>query len=135
MKLEYDLSELDETAVKVINHTKNKILLFYGEMGVGKTTLIKSIAKQLGVQDRVTSPTFSIVNEYVTTEEKTIAHFDFYRLKNEEEALDLGFDQYLERADWIFIEWPEKIASYIPKNSQNVEISSIKGQKRKIIIS
>ncbi len=91
-----------------------KIWLFYGEMGAGKTTLIASIAKELGVKTAIASPTFSIVNEYRGSEE-TIYHFDFYRLRKEEEAYDLGYEEYLDSGHYCFIEWPEKISLILPE--------------------
>ena len=117
MKIFYhNLKELDEVAEKIIKFADNfTIWTFEGEMGVGKTTLIKAIGKHMGVLDTIQSPTFSIVNEYQTLEEDTIYHFDFYRLNNESEALDLGYEEYFYDQYYCFIEWPTKIASLIPK--------------------
>lgn len=123
METTYILSQIDSVALRIIESTKSNILLFYGDMGVGKTTLITSLAKQLGVTENISSPTFSIVNEYRTLDNKTIYHFDAYRINQEEEILDLGFEEYIEQGDWIFIEWPEKITSFIPENSQKAYIS------------
>jgi len=123
METTYILSQIDSVALRIIESTKSNILLFYGDMGVGKTTLITSLAKQLGVTENISSPTFSIVNEYRTLDNKIIYHFDAYRINQEEEILDLGFEEYIEQGDWIFIEWPEKIASFIPENSQKAYIS------------
>ena len=92
-----------------------KIFLFYGDMGAGKTTFIKSLCEQLGTNDTVTSPTFSIVNEYQGKRSK-IYHFDFYRLKNQTEALDMGYEEYFYSGDYCLIEWPEKIAGLLPAN-------------------
>ena len=86
-----------------------KIVAFYGEMGTGKTTFITAICKQLGVTDNISSPTFSIVNEYRTTLNETIFHFDFYRINSEIEALDLGYENYFYSGQRCFIEWPQKI--------------------------
>lgn len=86
-----------------------KIWIFDGEMGAGKTTLIKSICKNLGVMDEVSSPTFSIVNEYKTVDGKTVYHFDFYRVKSIEEAYDMGVEDYFNSGNLCLIEWPEKI--------------------------
>ena len=123
MEITYVLSQIDSISVRIIESTKSNVLLFYGEMGVGKTTLITSLAKQLGVTETVSSPTFSIVNEYRTSDDKVLYHFDAYRLNQEEEILDIGFEEYLDQGDWIFIEWPEKIARFIPENSQIIHIS------------
>ncbi|WP_299764650.1 tRNA (adenosine(37)-N6)-threonylcarbamoyltransferase complex ATPase subunit type 1 TsaE [uncultured Dokdonia sp.] len=123
MEITYILSQIDSISARIIEATKSTVLLFYGDMGVGKTTLITSLAKQLGVTENVSSPTFSIVNEYQTSEGKRIFHFDAYRIEQEEEILDIGFEEYIEQGDWIFIEWPEKIRSFIPKNNQKIHIS------------
>ena len=85
----------------------NKVVLFYGEMGAGKTTLIKEICAQLGVTDGMSSPTFALVNEYHTKDNSTIYHFDLYRIKNIEECLDMGMEEYIQSGNYCFIEWPE----------------------------
>lgn len=132
MKTTYTLSQLDEVAKQIIAESKSKVLLFYGEMGNGKTTLIKALCKALGVSDPVTSPTFSIVNEYLGTQNTLLYHFDCYRIEEEEEILDIGFDQYLENGDWIFIEWPQKIENLLPTNSQEIKISNLNMNSRSI---
>jgi len=132
MKTTYTLSQLDEVAKQIIAESKSKVLLFYGEMGNGKTTLIKALCKALGVSDPVTSPTFSIVNEYLGTQNTLLYHFDCYRIEEEEEILDIGFDQYLENGDWIFIEWPQKIKNLLPTNSQEIKISNLNINSRSI---
>lgn len=99
-------------------------------MGVGKTTLIKEICKQLGVRDNISSPTYSLVNEYKGGEENTIYHFDFYRIQEEEEAYDIGFEEYLDTNAWIFIEWPEKISNLLPENSVKIKIKLLDDGKR-----
>lgn len=129
MTIVYTIDELAETAQKLITNTKCKILLFNAEMGVGKTTLIKEICSQLGVQDAITSPTYSLVNEYKGTTD-TIYHFDFYRIQNEEEAYDIGFEEYLQTNAWIFIEWPDKILNLLPKNNATIKISLLENGKR-----
>jgi len=131
MTIEYNLQEIDPIAKKLLDSTAATIFLFYGEMGVGKTTLINAIAKQLGVTHKTSSPTFSLVNEYEGNA-KSIFHFDFYRLENEEEALDIGLEEYLSGNSYIFIEWPEKIASYLPKNCKKVYLEAIDVKQRKI---
>lgn len=130
----YSLSNIDDVAMHLISNSKSNILLLEGDMGVGKTTLIKALCLSLGVISIVKSPTFSIVNEYVTPENESIFHFDFYRIENEEEALDIGFDQYLKEGKWIFIEWPEKISTLIPNNSQKVQIYRLSEKERTIVI-
>jgi len=129
MTIEYTIDELTQTAQKLITNTTHKILLFHADMGVGKTTLIKEICVQLGVDDVISSPTYSLVNEYKGTKD-TIYHFDFYRIQDEEEAYDIGFEEYLQTDAWIFIEWPDKILNLLPENSATVKISLVEDGKR-----
>ncbi|MEN0050273.1 MAG: tRNA (adenosine(37)-N6)-threonylcarbamoyltransferase complex ATPase subunit type 1 TsaE, partial [Bacteroidota bacterium] len=104
------LAELPRVAQQLLTYAKaKKIITFTGEMGAGKTTLIQQICQQLGVQEAVTSPTFSIVNEYTNAQEDLIFHIDLYRLKSEEEAINIGIEEYLDQADYCFIEWPQII--------------------------
>ncbi|MGJ8666113.1 MAG: tRNA (adenosine(37)-N6)-threonylcarbamoyltransferase complex ATPase subunit type 1 TsaE [Patiriisocius sp.] len=114
MKLIFTAHEIPSVAKQVIDALPSKTVLFYGQMGVGKTTLIKEIAKQLGVTTTLTSPTFSIVNEYETASNDMLYHFDCYRIEDENEALDFGIEEYLSSGNYNFIEWPEKISSHIP---------------------
>jgi len=107
----------------------HRIFLFYGEMGAGKTTFIKSLCEVLGVDDNVSSPTFSIVNEYVLPDHN-VYHFDFYRIKKEAEALDLGYEDYLYSGDYCFIEWPEKIAGLLPATYVEVRLTEISESSR-----
>jgi tRNA threonylcarbamoyladenosine biosynthesis protein TsaE len=106
-----------------------KIFLFYGEMGAGKTTLIKSLCEGLGVKEPATSPTFSIVNEY-QGESSKIYHFDFYRLKNQSEALDLGYEEYFYSGNYCFIEWPEKIPDLLPDHYIHVDVQVVSDNER-----
>lgn len=105
---------------------------FYGEMGAGKTTLIKGICDQLGVTDNMSSPTFSLVNEYETSEHETIYHFDFYRIKNQQEALDIGVDEYFYSDHYCFIEWPERVADLIPSHHVEISFKLVDGNRRVI---
>ena len=117
------IKELNKVAKTIIESIDEKnVICFYGKMGVGKTTLIKDICSELGVKDNVTSPTFSIVNEYISFEGKSVFHFDFYRIEDEREALDLGYEEYFYKNSLCFVEWPEKIKSLIPNNVLNVKI-------------
>ncbi len=112
----YSLADLPSAAKQLLQFsTTEKIFLFYGEMGAGKTTLIKAICTELGVDGNISSPTFSIVNEY-SSPQGTIYHFDFYRLKNETEALDMGYEDYFYSGRYCFVEWPEKIAGLLPES-------------------
>ena len=118
------ISELNEISQSIINRIGDKdIICFYGEMGVGKTTFIKEICKKLGVEDVVSSPTFSIINEYLTENNESVYHFDFYRIEKEEEAFDIGYEEYFYQGNLCLIEWPEKISSIIPENIIKVQIT------------
>ncbi|MDN5202590.1 tRNA (adenosine(37)-N6)-threonylcarbamoyltransferase complex ATPase subunit type 1 TsaE [Fulvivirgaceae bacterium BMA10] len=108
----------------------NRIWLFEGEMGAGKTTLIKAVCDVFQVEDNVSSPTFSIVNEYLNNSGETFYHFDFYRLKDEKEAMDIGCDEYFESGNICFIEWPSRISSILPSNFCQIEIISDQNGKR-----
>ncbi|MDB5123672.1 MAG: tRNA ((37)-N6)-threonylcarbamoyltransferase complex ATPase subunit type 1 TsaE [Mucilaginibacter sp.] len=128
------IEQLPAIASEIISFAGNtRILLFYGDMGAGKTTLIKAMCEHLGVTDVVTSPTFSIVNEYAGAGQK-IYHFDFYRLKNQAEALDLGYEEYFYSDAWCFIEWPEKIPDLLPENYVRVNIQVMPDGSRHITI-
>jgi tRNA threonylcarbamoyladenosine biosynthesis protein TsaE len=127
------LNNLTAKASELISFAKDsRIFLFYGAMGAGKTTLIKSLCENLGVTEPVTSPTFSIVNEYQGRDSK-IYHFDFYRLKNESEALDLGYEEYFYSGAFCFIEWPEKIPNLLPAHYIRVKIEVTGDNSRQII--
>jgi len=110
------LNDLPKTAKNLCNELgikakmeDNNCIAFYGEMGAGKTTLIKEICKILGVKDITSSPTFALINEYRTNDEESIYHFDFYRINNLQEAYDLGYEDYFYSNSLCLIEWPEKI--------------------------
>ena len=98
------------------------VIAFFGSMGAGKTTLIKDLCHRMGVTDEVNSPTFAIVNEYVTEEGESIYHFDFYRIKKLEEAYDIGYDNYFDSGNLCLIEWPEMIEPLLPERYIRVEI-------------
>lgn len=134
MEITYNIQEIKKIAKKIIKVSSYKTLLFYGEMGAGKTTLIKELVKQIGSKDRVSSPTFSLVNEYIS-ENDYIYHFDFHRINTEEEAYDIGFEEYLDKNNWIFIEWPEKIKNLLPQNNTKISIVKKTDKTRKISIS
>lgn len=130
------LADLENVANKLIKHAGDeKIWLFYGEMGSGKTALIKALCKAIGVQDLVNSPTFSIVNEYLTDAGSNVYHFDFYRIKNEAEAYDIGTEDYFYSGRYCFIEWPEKIPSLIPSAHVHINIQEENTKHRTIAIS
>ncbi|MGN0002475.1 MAG: tRNA (adenosine(37)-N6)-threonylcarbamoyltransferase complex ATPase subunit type 1 TsaE [Sphingobacterium composti] len=135
MKIEVkDLSELKEAAHQVIStYPEERIFLFYGNMGAGKTTFINALCIELGVTEHTSSPTFSIVNEY-SIPQGSIYHFDFYRLKNEMEALDMGYEEYFYSGDYCFVEWSEKIPNLLPLNYIKVAIEVLENQNRLITI-
>ncbi|MFY7669902.1 tRNA (adenosine(37)-N6)-threonylcarbamoyltransferase complex ATPase subunit type 1 TsaE [Tenacibaculum sp. MEBiC06402] len=122
MNKNYSLDQIREIAKEVVASSKHKILLFNGEMGVGKTTLIKEICAVLGVEDTISSPTFSLVNEYATSTNETVYHFDFYRINDEEEALDMGIEDYFYSDNWCLVEWPQNIKNLLPLNSVKIDI-------------
>lgn len=129
------LADLPQVAAELIAYGKtNKNWLFIGEMGAGKTTLIKQICNLLGVIDQVSSPTFSIVNEYVTESEQTVYHFDFYRLADIEEAIGIGAEDYFFSGHLCLIEWPQVIANLLPDEYMTIEIEELLTGERKIIL-
>lgn len=129
----YTQNQLREVAKKISLSVPSKCLAFYAPMGAGKTTLIKAIVAELGGLDEVSSPTFGLVNEYHDTNGKLLAyHFDFYRLQDEMEALDMGLEDYLNSDAWIFMEWPDKIPSFIPSNIVAIHIEILSPSERRI---
>ena len=142
MEFRFSEAQLPGIAQKIIASCPAKILCLYGDMGSGKTTLIKALVKALGGGDDAKSPTFGLVNEYYTAEGTLLGyHFDFYRIADESEALDLGLEYYLSQDVWVFMEWPEKVASLLPgdrvelyirildKMTREVNIDSFKAHK------
>ena len=135
MEITFSLDEINDVAKKILEQNLNKVILFYGEMGVGKTTFIKSLAKEIGVYEATSSPTFSLVNEYQTSNFQIIYHFDFYRLNSEIEALDMGIDEYLYSGNWCFIEWAEKIPNLVPESHSVISISLHSDGRRSLKLS
>ena len=130
--ISYNLLDLEKIAYSILKKTQGmKKFIFIGDMGVGKTTLIKELSLQLGVNDTITSPTFSIINEYNSLKDLKVYHFDLYRIKDENEALDFGIEEYLYSDDYCFIEWPERISGLI--NSNVVEIKIELDRQNRII--
>ncbi|PWJ39412.1 tRNA (adenosine(37)-N6)-threonylcarbamoyltransferase complex ATPase subunit type 1 TsaE [Sediminitomix flava] len=129
------LKDLPRVAKEIAEFAQDQtVWLFEGHMGAGKTTLIKEICDLYGVVDLVNSPTFSIVNEYASADD-TFYHFDFYRLREEEEALDIGFEEYVSSGHLCLIEWPSKIPSFIPDEYLLIEIEAIDESRRQIKVS
>ena len=135
MEVVFSIDDINTVANQIIASNAEKIILFNGEMGVGKTTLIKEICRALGVQNATSSPTFSLVNEYLIADNHKIYHFDMYRLKSDDEALDMGIDDYLYSNNWCFIEWSEKILTLIPAKHSVIELSLQVNGTRKLVLS
>ncbi|MBN97168.1 MAG: tRNA (adenosine(37)-N6)-threonylcarbamoyltransferase complex ATPase subunit type 1 TsaE [Flavobacteriaceae bacterium] len=129
MTIQYSLDKIEEAAQKLIASCNTKILLFQGPMGSGKTTLIAAILKVLGCDSKASSPSFSIVNEY-PLEDDIVYHFDFYRIKNQREALDIGVEEYFFSGHWNLIEWPEKIENLVPKHRTLVRLCVLSNNTR-----
>ena len=134
METEFSLEQIHQVAQEVLKQNPQKVILFNGDMGVGKTTFIKALSKALGVKDATSSPTFSLVNEYEAENGNPIYHLDVYRLKNEAEAYDMGIDEYLYSGEWCFIEWAEKIPSLIPQQHSVVNIKLLANGNRKLTL-
>lgn len=130
MKITYKLNDLTKVAATIIDQSKSKIITFKGDMGAGKTTLIKEIVKILGINDVTSSPTFSLVNQYQSAANLIVYHFDFYRIENELEAMDMGIEEYLDSGTWCLIEWPDKIKNLLPLELQEVNIEIISENER-----
>lgn len=131
MEIVYNLKDLNQVAQSIIPSLTSKVLCFNGDMGSGKTTFIKALVAALGSNDVVSSPTFSIVNEYLTPTD-TIFHFDLYRIKNLEEALQFGIEDYLNSDAYIFIEWPEVISSLLPEQYLFLDFKTLNSDTRSL---
>ena len=119
-----DLAHINEAAQQFVAAMgDNTIFAFYGHMGAGKTTFIKAICEELGVKDVITSPTFAIVNEYTDGQGEPVYHFDFYRIKKQEEVYDIGFEDYVESGSVCLMEWPELIEDILPADTVKVSIT------------
>ena len=128
-----DLEHINEAAKQFVAQIgDHKVFAFYGSMGAGKTTFIKAVCEELGVEDVITSPTFAIVNEY-TGKEGTIYHFDFYRIKKLEEVYDMGYEDYFYSGALCFIEWPELIEEVLPDDAVKVSITEKEDGSRAIL--
>lgn len=130
-----NLSDIDIIAKKFVENMGNrKVFAFYGEMGAGKTTFIKAICGALGVTETITSPTFAIVNEYMKADGDPIFHFDFYRIKDIDEAYDFGYEDYFYSGHLCFIEWPQLVEPLLPENVVKVQIEIEDNEQRTILV-
>ena len=119
-----DIDHIREAAREFVEHIGDRrVFGFYGKMGAGKTTFVKAICEELGVEDVITSPTFAIINEYTSAKDDTIFHFDFYRIKKLEEVYDMGYEDYFYSGALCFIEWPELIEEILPDDAVRVSIT------------
>lgn len=117
------LNEIDKAAKDFVAAMGDrKVFAFYGKMGAGKTTFIKAVCEELGVEDVINSPTFAIVNEYVDDKGEPVYHFDFYRIKNLQEVLDIGYEDYVYSGHVCFMEWPELLENLLPDDAVKVTI-------------
>ncbi|EIJ40228.1 ATPase, YjeE family [Galbibacter orientalis DSM 19592] len=130
----YNLQDINKVAQEIIKEVTSKIIIFNGEMGAGKTTLIKKIVELLGSNDHVSSPTFSLVNEY-KNKEGSIFHFDLYRINDIEEAYQIGIEDYLYSGSWCLIEWPDKIIDLLPEEAAIIDIKVLFNEERVLIIN
>ncbi|MBB3122914.1 tRNA threonylcarbamoyladenosine biosynthesis protein TsaE [Mesoflavibacter sabulilitoris] len=131
MNFTYTLDQLEEASNFVLKNAKSKIILFDGEMGSGKTTLIKKLVKQLGSQDTVSSPTFSLVNEYETND-NIIYHFDLYRVNEEEELYNFGIETYIYSDKYVFVEWPDLLKTMLQEEYTVLSFITTNNSSRQI---
>jgi len=130
-----DKSHIHQAAAKFLKLAgQGRIFAFYGQMGAGKTTIIKAICTALGATDAVTSPTFTLVNEYKTTSGRSIYHIDFYRIKKAEEVFDFGIEEYFDSDSYCFLEWPELIENFLPPETVKVRITVGSNEERMLEI-
>jgi tRNA threonylcarbamoyladenosine biosynthesis protein TsaE len=133
MELIFSLDNIEIAAKEFIDLLKDRrVVAFHGNLGAGKTTFIKAVCKQLGVKENVSSPTFSIINQYTTVIDKSIFHIDLYRIKDDEEAINAGVEECIYSGDLCFVEWPERI-SFLPYDTVNVFIEPVSENERKLI--
>jgi tRNA threonylcarbamoyladenosine biosynthesis protein TsaE len=131
-----DKRHLPSAAKKLLSSFKDsRIFAFYGSMGAGKTTIIKAVCRELGATDIVSSPTFTLVNEYLTSDGKSIYHIDFYRIRKQEEVFDFGIEEYLTGKSYCFLEWPELVEELLPEETLKVRIHIGNDEERTLAIA
>jgi tRNA threonylcarbamoyladenosine biosynthesis protein TsaE len=129
-----DIDHIREAAREFIKHIgQRRVFAFYGKMGAGKTTFVKAICEELGVEDVITSPTFAIINEYGLPDGDSLYHFDFYRIKKLEEVYDMGYEDYFYSGSLCFIEWPELIEDVLPDDAVRVSIEEQPDGSRQVV--
>ena len=129
----HSTSEIQEAAKTFLAYFKNSsVIAFYGEMGAGKTTFIKALCKELSCIDIINSPTFAIINEYATQQSERIYHFDFYRVEEQIEAVNMGVEDYFYSGNWCFIEWPQVVDALLPEDTVRIQIVEQENKQRKI---
>lgn len=134
--MDYHLNELRTAVTYLIEEAEEeRVWCFVGEMGAGKTTLIKEICRQLGVTDQLSSPTFSIVNAYAGTTVGEMYHFDFYRIEDPAEVVQLGVEEYFDSGNYCFIEWPDRVADFLPATYVKININLVSDNLRKLTIT
>jgi tRNA threonylcarbamoyladenosine biosynthesis protein TsaE len=134
MTINYSLEDIEIVAKQILKYSTSKVLLFNGDMGVGKTTLIKTLVRLLGSDDIISSPTYSLVNEYKTPND-SIFHFDLYRVEDEEELYNFGIEEYLSTESWLLVEWPELLIGVLQTKASNLEIKLNKNNTRTLTIT
>jgi len=136
MDINFTLADIGKAATEFLSLIDtSRVIAFHGEMGAGKTTFIHAVCEALDVQDAISSPTFSIINEYRSLNGTTIYHIDLYRLKGEEDALQSGVEDCLYSGNYCFVEWPEKAASLFPEDSLHVYLAPLNNDTRKLTIN
>jgi tRNA threonylcarbamoyladenosine biosynthesis protein TsaE len=136
MELNFTLETIADAASQFIDAVgNNKVIALHGEMGAGKTTFVHAICNELGVAEPVSSPTYSIINQYTAANGETIYHIDLYRLRDEEEALQAGVEDCLYAGGWCFVEWPQKATAIFPINTLQVTITATEINSRKLLIN
>ncbi len=135
MDIIYNIDQIENVVDKILSNANTKSLCFYGDLGAGKTTLIKALVRKLGAEDIANSPTFGLVSEYQDAMGNLLAyHLDCYRLETEEEALDFGIEEYLEADCWVFVEWPDRIPSLLPGNRTDIYLTHQGSGRRELLL-